>query len=116
MTLLIETGIRLRELVEIKMDDLILKDSMIKLDGKGYKQRLVPIQHLMKRQLEKYIQLRGRLPHDFLFVSIDNEPISPRQVQDQIAFNGRRASLEGVRCSPDTFRAHFRKDECTKRC
>ena len=109
MSLLTETGVRLRELTDVKLTDINWNDGVIKIDGKGYKQRLVPFQAVMKRQLAKYVQLRGDLDHDTLFVTIDNTPLTGRQVQEQIAFYGRRAGITDVRCSPHTFRHTFAK-------
>jgi len=48
---LIETGIRVRELVDIKLDDIVWKESMIK----GYNQRLVTIQIGIKKQPQCYV-------------------------------------------------------------
>ncbi|MNV38137.1 Tyrosine recombinase XerD [compost metagenome] len=109
MMLLAETGVRVRELTEIKTTDINWKDGVIKIDGKGYKQRLVPFQAVMKRELTKYVNIRGQLDHDTLFVTIDDTPLTVRQVQEQIAFYGRRAGITGVRCSPHTFRHTFAK-------
>lgn len=109
MMLLTETGVRVRELIDINVDDIVWKDGMIKIDGKGYKQRLVPIQTIMKKQLQRYVTLRGELEHGTLFVNIDNKPLAIRQVQEQIAFYGRRAGIANVRCSPHTFRHTFAK-------
>ncbi|WP_027956652.1 tyrosine-type recombinase/integrase [Halobacillus kuroshimensis] len=106
---LLETGVRARELVSVKIDDINWQDSVIKIDGKGYKERHVPIQSLMKKQLRKYVTVRGNLDSDALFVTIDNTPLTKRQLQNRIALFGRKAKIEGVRCSPHTFRHTFAK-------
>ncbi|AHV99013.1 tyrosine-type recombinase/integrase [Paenibacillus sabinae] len=104
-----ETGVRVRELTEIKTTDINWRDGVIKIDGKGYKQRLVPFQATMRKELARYLNLRGTLEHDNLFVTIDNTPLTVRQVQEQVAFYGRRAGIKGVRCSPHTLRHTFAK-------
>ena len=109
MMLLFETGVRIRELVEIELPHINWQDGVIRVDGKGNKQRLVPFQGVMRRQLAKYLQLRGGLDTVALFVTIDNEPVSIRSIQDQIAMYGRRAGIKDVRCSPHTFRHTFAK-------
>ncbi|MGP4061813.1 tyrosine-type recombinase/integrase [Halobacillus sp. H74] len=106
---LLETGVRARELVSVKTDDINWQDNVIKIDGKGYKERHVPIQSLMKKQLRKYVTIRGHLENDSLFVTIDNTPLTKRQLQNRIAMFGRKAKIEGVRCSPHTFRHTFAK-------
>ncbi|USB34267.1 tyrosine-type recombinase/integrase [Paenibacillus sp. YPG26] len=109
MMLFSETGVRVRELSDIKISDINWRDGVIKIDGKGYKQRLVPFQSVMRKELGKYLTLRGSLDHDTLFVTIDNTPLTVRQIQEQIAFYGRRAGITGVRCSPHTLRHTFAK-------
>lgn len=109
MLLLIETGIRARELVSLSVSDIRWEDSQILVDGKGNKERLVPIQTTMKRQLKKYVAVRGDIPSDALFVTIDNTPLSRRQLQTRIQKYGRMANIKNVRCSPHTFRHTFAK-------
>lgn len=109
MLLLIETGVRVRELTDICVKDIRWEDSQIRIDGKGYKERLVPIQATMKRQLRKYVQVRGDVPNEALFVTIDNTPLTIRQVQNRLRQYGRKANIKNVRCSPHTFRHTFAK-------
>jgi integrase/recombinase XerD len=114
LLLLLETGIRLKELCGICVDHVNLDDGYILItEGKGYKQRNVPIQSAMRQQLRKFITLRGELDTDILFVTIDNTPISNRQVQNLIAKYGRKAGIKNVRCSPHTFRHTFARMSVT---
>ncbi len=55
MLLLLETGIRISELVGIQLADVHLRDGNILVHGKGSKQRLVPIQSKMRQVLQRYI-------------------------------------------------------------
>lgn len=109
MLFLVETGVRVRELTEISVKDIRWEDSQVLINGKGYKDRLVPIQATTKRQLRKYIAVRGEVANDALFVTIDNTPLTKRQVQERIKKYGRMANIKGVRCSPHTFRHTFAK-------
>lgn len=110
MLLLLETGIRAREIVDLKINDVLWEDSQIRIDGKGYKERLVPIQTTMKRQLRRYMAVRGDdVPNDALFVTIDNKPLTKRRLQEVIKKYGRMANIKDVRCSPHTFRHTFAK-------
>ncbi|MCY7585928.1 tyrosine-type recombinase/integrase [Bacillus safensis] len=63
----------------------------------------------MKRQLRKYVQIRGDVPNEALFVTIDNTPLTIRQVQNRLRKYGRKANIKNVRCSPHTFRHTFAK-------
>lgn len=108
MLLLLETGVRVKELVNIRLPDIIWQDNRIKIaEPKGVRERLVPIQAKMKKQLRKYVAVRGELDHDFLFVTIDNTPLTTRQIQARITKYGRQAGIKNVRCSPHTFRHTF---------
>lgn len=107
--LMIETGVRARELCVMKVRDIRWEDSQIRVDGKGYKERLVPIQATMKQQLRKYLAVRGDLADDALFTTVDNTPITIRQLQNRIAKYGRMANIKNVRCSPHTLRHTFAK-------
>ncbi|MNC28996.1 Tyrosine recombinase XerD [compost metagenome] len=109
MMLFLETGIRVRELVDIDVNNIVWRDGVIVIDGKGYKQRMVPFQATVRKELSRYLNVRGNLDHDRLFVTIDNTPLTIRQVQEQLTNYGRRAGLKGVRCSPHTFRHTFAK-------
>ncbi|MDC3413979.1 tyrosine-type recombinase/integrase [Terrihalobacillus insolitus] len=110
MMLLLETGVRVKELCGIRVNDINWTDSVVTIrEAKGFKERNVPIQRTMKKQLMQYQQIRGKLEHDILFVNIDNEPIAIRAVQSAIAKYGRMAGIKDVRCSPHTFRHTFAK-------
>ena len=107
MLLLLDTGIRVRELCDITVHDIDWKDNLITIQGKGFKQREVPMQTTLKRQLDKYVRLRGELDTDALFTTIDNLPITRRQVQWRIKGYGKQAGIKNVRVSPHTFRHTF---------
>jgi integrase/recombinase XerD len=109
LLLLLETGIRVRELTEITVKDIRWEDGQILINGKGFKERLVPIQATMKRQLRKYIAIRGDTHTPALFVTIDNTPLTIRQVQNRVSKYGRMADVKNVRCSPHTLRHTFAK-------
>ncbi|WP_237071939.1 tyrosine-type recombinase/integrase [Priestia flexa] len=59
MMFLLETGVRVRELCDIQTTDINFNDGVVRIDGKGYKERHVPIQKTMKKQLANYLQIRG---------------------------------------------------------
>ncbi|TPE67966.1 recombinase XerD [Halalkalibacterium halodurans] len=110
MLLMVETGARVREVCDITINDIKWEDNQIKLNGKGAKDRLVPFQKTMKRQLRKYMAVRGHVSvTDILFVNIDDKPLSRRRVQEIVAKYGRMANIKNVRCSPHTFRHTFAK-------
>ncbi len=54
--LLYGSGLRVSELVDLKINDLYLEDGFIKVTGKGNKERLVPVGAKTIRQLNYYFQ------------------------------------------------------------
>jgi integrase/recombinase XerD len=110
MLLLLETGIRVSELEGICVQDILWNESKLHIrNTKTYKERIVPIQSKMKNQLQKYIQIRGVMETDALFVTLDGEKMSKRQFQNRVTFYGKQAEIKGVRCSCHTFRHTFAK-------
>lgn len=110
MCLLLETGMRVSEIAGIRLSDVRWKDNGIKLLGKGRKERIVPMQSKMKLLLRKYMDARGDVPSvDHLFISVENQPISKRNIQERLHDYGVAARLQGVRVSPHTFRHTFAK-------
>ena len=97
MMLLLETGIRASECVGIRLSDIDFQRSRILIQNtKGYKRRYVPIQKQMKEQLQKYINIRGALDHDYLFVSVDDRPLTKRQMQAQIESHGKKCGIHAT--------------------
>lgn len=55
------TGIRVAELESLKVEDLSFETMEIRVTGKGNKQRIVPIHHVLKKKLQNYIFLRSKI-------------------------------------------------------
>lgn len=109
MMLLLESGIRISELCGINTYDINWRDGLILVDGKGNKQRHVPIQLTTLKQLEKYYKVRGELETTAFFITLSDTPLTVRQAQDRIKEYGRQAKIDRVRVSPHTFRHTFAK-------
>lgn len=58
---LLETAVRVKEVCGIRTNDINWTDSFVTIsEAKGFKERNVPIQRTMKKQLMQYQQIRGR--------------------------------------------------------
>ena len=57
LELLYATGIRVSELVNIKIDDIYMSNQSIKVFGKGSKERIVYFNDICKKILEKYLKI-----------------------------------------------------------
>ncbi len=53
--LLIDTGLRIGELVNLKMDDVHMDEGYLKVMGKGKKERIVPMGNNAQRALQRYL-------------------------------------------------------------
>lgn len=109
MMLLLETGIRIQELLSLQIQDVIFSENELRVMGKGRKARRVPFQKTCANVLKMYLRERGELQTNVLFVTLDNRPIHPRTVQENIHEYGKIAKISGVRVSPHTFRHSMAK-------
>ena len=61
------TGIRLSELINLKIDNVDLHACHIKVLGKRNKERIVPFNDQLKSSIQNYIDKKRSLPSQFLF-------------------------------------------------
>ncbi|GGD62123.1 tyrosine-type recombinase/integrase [Paenibacillus nasutitermitis] len=64
----------------------------------------MPFQQTCGKIIRKYLDVRGDLETDALFVNMDNEQISTRALQDKMQAYVNAAGITGVRVSPHEFR------------
>ncbi len=114
LLLLLDSGIRVSELVNINHEDVNLAEGWIKIKvGKGGKERIVPVGSVVQKSLWKYINhfrpqpLTQKVTR--LFLSDDGLPLTRSGIQQMLRRCGKRAGISGVRCSPHTFRHTFAK-------
>lgn len=109
--LLLDTGVRISELVNIKMDNLDLVRGLVLVLGKGQKERLVPFSGRTRKELVRFIKnYRGQLCSGgsaYLFPTPTGEHISSNSVQQRMRRLAKEAGLEGTRVSPHVFRHTF---------
>jgi len=110
---LLDTGVRLSELVNLQIKDLDLERGVFKVMGKGARERLVPFGAKVQTTLWKYLhKFRPEPLHPNIgnvFLRSDGRPLSCDQVYRLVRNYGREAGVDGVRCSPHTFRHTFAK-------
>lgn len=109
MSTLLDTGVRISELAGMCIQDIDWKERTVLVYGKGRKERIVPFSRALEKHLRTYLEIRGVLDTDHIFVNIDNEPFQVRGIQQAIQLYGREARIKGVRVSPHTFRHTFAK-------
>jgi integrase/recombinase XerD len=104
-------GLRVSELINLKISDLYFKEEFIRVTGKGDKQRLVPISPRAIREIELYMAERneGRIKpgfEDYLFLARWGNNISRIQVFQLIKSLAEAAGVK-KNISPHTFRHSF---------
>jgi integrase/recombinase XerD len=108
---LLDTGVRVSELTELKLEDANLAQRYLKIHGKGNKERIVPIGISIQRALAKYINKYRPNPiyplSDSMFLNRDCMPLTPNRIQSIIERYALKAGIKGVRASPHTFRHTF---------
>jgi site-specific recombinase XerD len=109
--LLVDTGLRISELVSITLSNMDLTGGFIKVVGKGQKTRFVPLSPETRRELTRFLKAsRPRLtPTDspYLFATPDGRPISVNSVQQYLRRLAASAGLDGVRVTPHVLRHTF---------
>ena len=104
-------GLRVSELCNLKLSDLYLNENFIKVEGKGSKQRLVPISPRAVKEINLYFPDRNQMKikpgfEDFLFISNFGKNISRIMVFHIIKELSERIGLKKT-ISPHTFRHSF---------
>ena len=104
-------GLRVSELCNLKLSELYLEDGFIKVEGKGSKQRLVPISPRAIHELRLYFIDRNRMTikkdfEDYVFISKRGKNISRIMVFHIIKELANNIGLK-KNISPHTFRHSF---------
>jgi len=108
---LLDTGIRVSELTELKLENVNLAQRCLKICGKGNKERTVPIGISVQKAIAKYLTKYRTNPicplSDNLFLNRDSMPLTPNRIESIIERYASKARIQGVRASPHTFRHTF---------
>jgi integrase/recombinase XerD len=108
--MLLDTGMRLGELISLKNNDVDLRNRTLKVFGKGAKERRVPIGKRLLAALWKYQLYRSQPATgsiDNFSLTRDGWPLTKNRVETIVKNLGRKVGLQGVRCSPHNFRHTF---------
>ncbi len=108
MELMYSSGIRVGELVNIKMDDINFENHELKLLGKGSKERIVPVGKKALKSLMDYMEKRELLKpkSDYIFINNRGTKISERTVARIVKKFAKAASLN-KNISPHALRHSF---------
>lgn len=111
LEVLYSCGLRVSELVGLRISDVYPEEGFIRVEGKGSKQRLVPISQTALREIKNYLYYRGMMvvkkgAEDILFLNRRGAPLTRVMVFYIIK---QHAELAGIHktVSPHTFRHSF---------
>ena len=104
-------GLRVSELIELKISNIYPQEGFIQVFGKGSKQRLVPISELALNEISMYMIDRNLLDikpgeEDFLFLNQRGSHLTRQSVFNLIKKSAMDAGIKTV-ISPHTLRHSF---------
>jgi len=109
---LYSTGIRVSELTGMRTGDIFWEENVIRIIGKGSKERFVPFGEKAKVDLHRYIETtrrfyaRKRVSKDYLFLNFRGEPLTRIGVWKLIKKYVKMAGIK-KKISPHVFRHSF---------
>ncbi|MBQ9182000.1 MAG: site-specific tyrosine recombinase XerD [Bacilli bacterium] len=84
LELMYATGLRVSELVNLKLQDIDLNNCLIRIIGKGNKERIIPVGDYALEATKLYLNLyrdsflKGKV-NDYVFVTSQNKPMTRQQ-------------------------------------
>ncbi len=109
MELFYSSGLRLAELVGLDLDRVDLADRTVRVEGKGGRQRVVPLGRVAAEALRAWLALRSGLApaHEkALFLGRRGRRLGARAIQARVAYWARRRGLP-LHVHPHLFRHSF---------
>jgi site-specific recombinase XerD len=86
LTVAIQTGLRVSELIALRCQDVVLATGAhVRCQGKGRKHRCTPLRQDAATLLERWLRERSGQPEDAVFVSIRRGPLSRDAVERIVA-------------------------------
>lgn len=104
-------GLRVTELVTLRLDQINLRQGVLRVTGKGRKERLVPLGEEALSWIERYLaegraELLGGVPSDVVFPSRQAREMTRQTFWHRIKLHAAQAGI-GAELSPHTLRHAF---------
>ena len=105
------TGIRVSELVNLKLSNIFFKENIIKIIGKGNKERFVPLGRIASNEIRKYLKIRDNSIidskfSDIVFLNRYGRGLTRSMIFKIISDSYKRIGLD-KKISPHTLRHSF---------
>lgn len=105
VSLMLDTGLRVGELVRLKLSDVDLDRGTFKVIGKGNKEREVPLEEASTAALRRYLDKRPQAEIEALFLSRSGKPLTGNAVR--LMLHRLRDKLDVDRLYPHLLRHTF---------
>ncbi len=109
--LLVDTGMRISELVNIKVSDVDIRRGFVTIFGKGQKQRVVPVSRITVRELLRYLdrfrQSNEYTDSPYLFPDNYGGSVTVNSIQQYLRRLAQKVGIEDVKVTPHIFRHTF---------
>lgn len=107
---LLQTGIRIGELANLRMDD-VSDNSLHIRPYEGHEAREVPLNRRAKEALKRYLEGRSSTQDNHVFVTKTGRPFLVRNIRDAVERYFKKAGIENVKINDlrHTFVAHHLK-------
>lgn len=108
LELLYSSGLRVSELTTLDMNDLNIKESLVRVKGKGKKERIVPVGTKAVEALKNYLTERAllRKKSQALFLNKRGGGLTDRSIRRIVIKHGRMTALK-TRVGPHVLRHTF---------
>jgi integrase/recombinase XerC len=111
LELLYAAGLRVSELVGLDLEDVNFEERLLRVRGKGKKERLVPYGRIAEDSLHAYLRVRlplsrGRMDESAVFLNYRGERLNARSVQRIVRACIRQTALKR-QVSPHSLRHSF---------
>jgi len=109
LELIYSSGLRVTELVSLKVSDVNFEAGFLRVVGKGSKERVVPAHPRALKKVKEYVEelrprLLGERRSDYLFVTSRGKPMTRQRFWQALKSFG---ALAGVELSPHVLRHSF---------
>lgn len=111
LQLMYATGMRISELVGLKLNGLNLEAGYLRVTGKGSKERIIPIGSVALRAVQKYISaVRDRdekgFSSQYLFISREGERLTRQAFWERVKIYAKKAGAK-INVTPHMLRHSF---------
>jgi len=93
LTILYSAGLRISELINLKINDIDFDERIMRIRGKGDKDRVVLFDDKSKNLIKEYLSIREN-NSEYLILNRFNKPISARYIQTMIKKYGEKANIK----------------------